>query len=135
MNFLRTHSTKLLALFAVSALMLAMTPPVQDLVLEQVAKADGMHLGSPSGGVRGQVNIDGDLIFNKSSFAGAVALSSASPSTATVLNIRAGSRCSCWPVGATAAIAAGGCAASLSSTTLTLTGPNTVTTTMNYFCF
>ncbi len=66
--------------------------------------------------------------------AGAVALTSASPSTATVTSITAGSTCYCSPVGTTAAIAAAGCAASLSSTTLTLTGPNTVTTTMAYTC-
>lgn len=65
---------------------------------------------------------------------GSIALTSASPSTATV-TVPAGVSCACWPVGTTAAIAAGGCAASVTSTTLTLTGPNTVTTTMRYFCF
>jgi hypothetical protein len=65
---------------------------------------------------------------------GSIALVSASPSTATV-TVPAGVSCACWPVGTTAAIAAGGCAASVSSTTLTLTGPNTVTTTVRYMCF
>lgn len=64
---------------------------------------------------------------------GQVALTSASPSTATA-TVPASSVCQCTPQGTTAAIAAGGCAASVSSTTLTLTGPNTVTTTMNYRC-
>lgn len=64
---------------------------------------------------------------------GQVALTSGSPSTATA-TVPASSICQCTPQGTTAAIAAGGCAASVSSTTLTLTGPNTVTTTMNYRC-
>jgi hypothetical protein len=65
---------------------------------------------------------------------GSIALSSASPSTATV-TVPSGVSCACWPIGTTAAIAAGGCAANVSATTLTLTGPNTVTTTMRYMCF
>lgn len=65
---------------------------------------------------------------------GTQALSSGTPSTGTVANITASSTCSCAPVGATAAIAAGGCATGLSGTTLTLTGPDTVTTTMVYDC-
>lgn len=62
-----------------------------------------------------------------------VALSSGTPSTATA-TVSAGSVCTCTPVGATAAIAAAGCATGVSSTTLTLTGPNSVTTTMTYDC-
>jgi hypothetical protein len=65
---------------------------------------------------------------------GTVALSSGTPSTATK-TVTSGSTCVCWPVGNTAAIAAGGCAASVSSTTATFTGPNTVTTTVAWFCF
>lgn len=65
---------------------------------------------------------------------GSIALTSGTPSTATV-TVPAGVTCVCWPVGTTAAIAAGGCAANVSTTTLTLTGPNTVTTTMRYMCF
>lgn len=65
---------------------------------------------------------------------GTIALTSASPSTATVNSITAGSSCQCSPIGTTAAIAAGGCAANLASTTLTLTGPNTVTTTVFWQC-
>lgn len=62
-----------------------------------------------------------------------VALVSGTPSTATA-TVAAGSICTCTPVGATAAIAAAGCATGVASTTLTLTGPNTVTTTMAYDC-
>lgn len=64
---------------------------------------------------------------------GTVNLSSGTPSTATA-TVVASSLCGCDPVGTTAAIAAAGCATSLSSTTLTVTGPNTVTTTINYHC-
>lgn len=120
------------AALAVASLATAMVPPVHEFVLEQVAKADGLHLGKP--GTIGQVNVDGDLILNKTTSFGTVALTSAAPSTATV-TVRSGSRCACFPQGVTAAIAAAGCATSLSGTTLTLTGPNTVTTTMVYICF
>lgn len=65
---------------------------------------------------------------------GQVALSSGTPSTATA-TVVASSICTCTPVGGTAAIAAAGCATGVSSTTLTLTGPNTVTTTMTYDCY
>ena len=65
---------------------------------------------------------------------GTATLVSASPSTVDVTGITASSYCTATPVGTTAAIAAGGVAASLSSTTLTLTGPNTVTTVLNYSC-
>lgn len=64
---------------------------------------------------------------------GTVALSSGTPSTATK-TVESGSTCFCWPVGNTAAIAAGGCAASVSSTIATFTGPNTVTTTVGWLC-
>lgn len=65
---------------------------------------------------------------------GTATLVSASPSTVDVTGITASSYCTATPVGTTAAIAAGGVAASLTSTTLTLTGPNTVTTVLNYSC-
>lgn len=66
--------------------------------------------------------------------AGTVALVSGTPSTATV-TVTAGSKCICGANGGSAAIAAAGCAAGVSSTTLTLTGPNSVTTTVGYFCW
>lgn len=52
--------------------------------------------------------------------------------TATVL---AGSTCICGPVGASAAIAAGGCAVGLSGTTLTATSANGLTNVVNIHCF
>lgn len=88
----------------------------------------------------GAVNVQGILGLNRpvrcgaNAVCGTVALSSASPSTATA-TVEAGSVCVCWPIGTTAAIAAGGCAANVSSTTATFTGPNTVTTTIRWMCF
>lgn len=84
--------------------------------------------------IHGPLTIDGQFTCGAAGTCGSVALTSASPSTATV-TVPAGVTCACWPIGTTAAIAAAGCAANVSSTTLTLTGPNTVTTTMRYMCF
>lgn len=133
MNFLRTVA--LAAVFSVAAIGLtAMVPPVHEFIEGQIAKSDGLHLGKDTALAKDVVNLDGYLIINNTKEAGTVALASGTPSTATV-TVRAGARCFCFPQGATAAIAAAGCATSLSGTTLTLTGPNTVTTTMGYFCF
>lgn len=84
--------------------------------------------------VVGDTQLKGKFICGGTTLCGSAALSSASPSTTTV-TVPTGASCACWPVGTTALIAAGGCAASVSSTTLTLTGPNSVTTTMRYMCF
>jgi hypothetical protein len=78
--------------------------------------------------------VDGDVDF-ASSTSGSCTLSSGTPSTCAVALVTASSFCVCSPVGTTAAVAAAGCAVSLSGTTLTITGPDTVTTTMNYHCF
>jgi hypothetical protein len=96
----------------------------------QVRRGSDFVLGSENTKVR----LDGVLKCGYAAACGSVALTSGSPSTATV-TVPSGVTCSCSPVGATAAIAAAGCAASVTSTTLTLTGPNTVTTTMRYMCF
>lgn len=60
-------------------------------------------------------------------------LVSGSPSTVTT-TVSASSICTCAPVGASAAIAAAGCATGVASTTLTVTGPNTVTTPVVVHC-
>lgn len=65
---------------------------------------------------------------------GQATLVSASPSQVVVAGITASSLCTATPVGLTAAIAAGGLATSLTTTNLTITGPNTVTTVVNYVC-
>jgi len=82
----------------------------------------------------GGLNLTGTMTSNSTTQAGSCTLASGSPSTCTA-TVKASSKCVCAPVGTTAAIAAAGCAVNLSSTTLTITGPNTVTTVMNYFCF
>ena len=61
-------------------------------------------------------------------------LNAASPSVCTA-TVTAGSTCYCTPVGATAAIAAAGCAVGLSSTTLTATSANGATNVVNILCF
>ena len=78
----------------------------------------------------------GDWEFN-----GSVALSSASPSQATITSFSPAFtststyNCTATPEGATAAIAAGGVAVSkVSGSSITLTGPNTVTTVIDYRC-
>lgn len=74
-------------------------------------------------------------------FYGSVALASASPSQVTVTGLSPAFTststyyCTATPQGATAAIAAAGIAVSnVSSSSFTLTGPNTVTTVINYRC-
>lgn len=72
---------------------------------------------------------------------GNVALTSASPSTATVTGISpaftssTSYQCTVTPVGTTAAIAATGAAVNnTDGTSFVITGPNSVTTVMNYTC-
>lgn len=101
---------------------------------------NGAALDAGSAWFRGDVQFAGQPVFlaplkcGADVACGTVALSSGTPSTATK-TVTAGSSCVCWPIGNTAAIAAGGCAGSVSSTTATFTGPNTVTTTVAWMCF
>jgi hypothetical protein len=60
-------------------------------------------------------------------------LNAASPSTCTA-TVSASSTCTCTPVGATAAIAAAGCAVGLVSTTLTATSANGLGNVVNLIC-
>lgn len=80
------------------------------------------------------LNLKAPITCGGAAACGSITLSSGTPSTGTA-TVPAGVVCSCFPVGTTAAIAAGGCAANVSSTTLTVTGPNTVTTVMRYVCW
>lgn len=90
---------------------------------------------------------DADLILDAGgsgllSFAGPVAttnantctLNGASPSVCTA-TVKASSICTCSNVGATAAIAANGCAVGLSGTTLTVTSANSASNVVNILCF
>lgn len=71
---------------------------------------------------------------NMSGNSGTCTLNGASPSTCTVTNVTAGALCQCTNVGASAAIAANGCAVGLSSTTLTVTSANGATNVVNTQC-
>lgn len=65
---------------------------------------------------------------------GTCTLGGESPSVCPAQTVTASSVCKCSPVGTTAAIAAAGCAVSLSSTTLTITSLNGGTHVINYEC-
>jgi hypothetical protein len=65
---------------------------------------------------------------------GSCTFNGASPATCTA-TVLASAICICAPVGATAAIAAAGCAVGVSGTTLTITGPNAAGYAVNYHCF
>lgn len=67
------------------------------------------------------------------SMAASCTLNAASPSVCTV-TVSASSVCTCSPVGATAALAAAGCAVGLSSTTLTVTSLNGGSHVVNTYC-
>lgn len=75
------------------------------------------------------------IIFTpKSQQRGAATLVSGTPSQVVVAGITASSVCTATPVGLTALIAGAGVAVSLTTTNLTITGPDTVTTVINYDC-
>jgi len=65
---------------------------------------------------------------------GTATLVTGTPSTVVVASITASSICTATPVGTTAAIAGAGLAVSLTTTNLTITGPDSVTTVVNYSC-
>lgn len=103
-----------------------------DLTVIGTGKIEVLDAGAAN--FQGQVGINRPLHCGAAAACGTVALVSGTPSTQTA-TVESGSTCFCWPVGTTAAIAAGGCAANVSSTTATFTGPNTVTTTVGYVCY
>lgn len=78
------------------------------------------------------VTLEGPFVIasTNTTVGGTVTLASASPSTATA-TVRAGSRCVCT----NQTTAANGIKCAVSSTTLTVTGPNTVTDVVTYLCF
>lgn len=73
-----------------------------------------------------------DIVGTPSS--GTCTLNAQTPAFCTVATTD-GAHCTCSPVGLTAAIAAAGCAVSLTETTLTITGADGASTVMNYHCF
>jgi hypothetical protein len=64
---------------------------------------------------------------------GTCTLNGATPSVCTA-TVTAAAKCNCSPVGTTAVIAAGGCAVSVSSTTLTITSLASGSHDVNYWC-
>jgi hypothetical protein len=82
----------------------------------------------------GGSRFDGTVDLQSTTNATTCTLNGGSPSTCTA-TVFAGAVCTCSPVGATAAIAAAGCAVGLSGTTLTVTSANSATNVVNVHCF
>jgi hypothetical protein len=85
------------------------------------------------GGTSTELKVLGPLTVAGSTTKTTCTLNGASPSVCTA-TVTAGSQCNCSPVGATAAIAAGGCAVGLSGTTLTVTAANSASHVVNILC-
>lgn len=106
------------------------------------ASVSGVGAGSAEGRQKGNARMTlgvEKLVGTRIVQSGSVALTSGTPSTATVTfaetlsGVAADYMVIATPVGATAAIAAGGVAVSgLTTSLFVLTGPNSVTTTMNW---
>lgn len=84
--------------------------------------------------INGATTINGNLTATATTQSGGCTLNGATPSVCTA-TVKAASVCVCSPVGATAAIAAGGCATGVSSTTLTITSAAGLTNVVKYWCF
>lgn len=84
--------------------------------------------------VLGTIRLGGDVIMTNSDSVTSCPLDGGSPSQCDA-TVRSGSACGCFPVGSSAAIAAGGCAVHLVGTTVTCTSANTLTNNVNIFCF
>lgn len=100
--------------------------------LQGATKIDVVDAGY--GLFNGPLQVDGNLILTASTTKTTCTLNGASPSVCTA-TVRASSTCTCSPVGATAALAAAGCALGLSGTTLTVTSLNGGTHVVNIHCF
>lgn len=88
---------------------------------------------SASGNALGTAALPWTDLFGDASMRGSCTFNGATPATCTA-TVTASAFCVCAPVGATAVIAAGGCAVGLSGTTLTITGPATAAYAVNYTC-
>ncbi len=76
----------------------------------------------------------GALVLASAKNKGTCTLNGGTPATCTA-TVTAAATCVCSEVGATAVIAAAGCAVGLSSTTLTITGAAAASNDVNYLCF
>lgn len=85
------------------------------------------------GTVNTPLEVGGNLIVKGPGTDTTCTLNAGSPSTCTA-TVVAGSTCTCSNVGSSAAIAAAGCAVSLSGTTLTVTSANAGANVVNIHC-
>jgi len=85
--------------------------------------------------VAGPLTVAGNLILTATTTKTTCTLVDGTNLSSCTATVRSGSTCTCTPVGTTAAIAAGGCAVSLSGTTLTATGPDNGNWVVNIHCF
>lgn len=92
--------------------------------------ADTINIGS----AKDTTTIAGAIVVSSTKSSGSCTLGGESPSVCTA-TVKAGAKCVCSLVGATAAIAAKGCAVGLSGSTLTITSANGATDDVNYHCF
>lgn len=118
-----------LAVLALSGLAMAY-PPAQDLILGQQRINGQVVIGDSAT----PVAINGTLLLNNLGAAGTCTLNAASPSVCTA-TVRSGCNPICTVRGGTAAIAAGGVACAVSTTTLTATSANGATAVVSYLCF
>jgi hypothetical protein len=114
----------------------------------QQRRADGhIHVGSKNTDYVVEGNLysaspDGGLSLTSAGVtlpsrqAGSCTLASGTPSRCSATVHKTAPKCTCAPVGDTAAIAAAGCAVTTDGGAgIYITGPNSVTTVMNYFCW
>jgi hypothetical protein len=130
-----------------SKLLLFSTLVVAAIAYAQVKRPDGIHWGSKNtdiiidGNLRssspdGGVSIGTSGVTLPTGQAGSCTLVSGTPSQCVANLNKTGAKCTCAPAGATAAIAAAGCSVTTDGGAgLIITGPNTVTTVVNYFCW
>lgn len=118
-----------LAVLAIAALAMAY-PPVEKLIEGQQRINGQVQIGDSAT----PVAINGTLILNNAGAGGTCTLNGASPAVCTA-TVRSGCNPICTIRGGTAAIAAGGAACAVSTTTLTATSANGATAVVSYLCF
>lgn len=96
--------------------------------------AYAFNIEAGTANLAGAVKVGGALTVASTASSGTCTLNGGTPSTCTA-TVTAGTICLCSEVGATAIIAAAGCAVGLSGTTLTVTGAATASNVVNYHCF
>lgn len=95
---------------------------------------DGQAALGASGKRWSALYVNGPVVMSSTVTSGSCTWDAGTPAQCDA-TVTASTKCICAPVGATKTIAAGGCAVSLSSTTLTITGPDSAAGVVNYHCF